>query len=240
MRSRYSSIFIIPDVHGRTFWKEINPDDADLIIFLGDYTDPYLNDSITPKMVLDNLKELVNFYTKYKNKCIFLKGNHDYPYISEIYKRNLRYLSRHDYENEEEIESLLKQLNLRDCFIIDNYIFSHAGFNNDYWDIVMKGYRVGESLNDILSNYPELASRISFRRGGMFSYGSHIWEDAGYFIENLPNEELSKYIQVFGHTSLREAIHYNNWYCLDCQQIFKLDLNTHKLCYGSGKEIITI
>lgn len=104
----------------------------------------------------------------------------------------------------------------------------------------MKGYRVGDSLNDILSNYPELASRISFRRGGMFSYGSHVWEDAGYFIENLPNEDLSKYIQVFGHTSLREAIHYNNWYCLDCQQIFKLDLNTHKLCYVSGKGIITI
>lgn len=62
----------------------------------------------------------------------FLKGNHDYPYISEIYKRNLSYLSRHDYENEEEIESLLNKLNLRDCFIIDNYIFSHAGFNNDY------------------------------------------------------------------------------------------------------------
>lgn len=115
-----------------------------------------------------------------------------------------------------------------------------AGFNNDYWDIVIKGYRVGESLNDILSNYPELASRISFRRGGMFSYGSHVWEDAGYFIENLPNEDLSKYIQVFGHNSLRKAIHYNNWYCLDCQQIFKLDLNTHKLCYVSGKEIITI
>lgn len=84
MRSRYSSIFIIPDVHGRTFWKEINPDDADLIIFLGDYVDPYGDEGITPKMALDNLKELVNFYNKYKDKCVFLKGNHDYPYIRII------------------------------------------------------------------------------------------------------------------------------------------------------------
>ena len=29
---KYSNILIIPDVHGRTFWKEINPNDADLII----------------------------------------------------------------------------------------------------------------------------------------------------------------------------------------------------------------
>ncbi len=235
-----NNILIIPDIHGRAFWKEINPDDVDLIIFLGDYTDPYLNEGITPKMVLDNLKELVNFYTKYKNKCIFLKGNHDYPYISKIYKSNLDYLCRHDYENEEEIESLLKQLNLRDCYIIDNYIFSHAGFNNDYWDIVMKGYQVGESLNDILSNYPELAARISWRRGGVFNYGSHVWEDLTYFLENIPNKELSEYVQIFGHTSLKEAIHHNNCYCLDCQDIFKLNLKTHKLCYVSGKEITEI
>lgn len=240
MQNEYSKIFIISDIHGRTFWKKLNPDDADLIIFLGDYTDPYNNENITPEMAINNLKELVNFYNKYKDKCVFLKGNHDYPYISELYKKNFDYLCRHDYEHEKEIASLLNELDLKDCYIIDSYIFSHAGFNNHYWKLIQPGYKVGESISDVLSNYPELAARVSWRRGGTFNYGSHVWEDLHYFIESSPNKELSKYIQVFGHTYLKEAIHYNNWYCLDCSNIFKLDLNTHKLCYVSGKEIITI
>lgn len=33
------NILIVSDIYGRTFWKKLNPNDADLIIFLGDYTD---------------------------------------------------------------------------------------------------------------------------------------------------------------------------------------------------------
>ena len=37
-----SNILIIPDIHGRTFWKEcIKCREYDEIIFLGDYLDPY-------------------------------------------------------------------------------------------------------------------------------------------------------------------------------------------------------
>lgn len=133
-----------------------------------------------------------------------------------------------------------EELDLKDCYIIDDYIFSHTGFNNHYWKLIQPGYKVGESISDVLFNYPELAARVSWRRGGSFNYGSHVWEDLHYFLESSLNKELSKYTQVFGHTFIKEAIHHNNCYCLDCQQIFKLDLNTHKLCYVSGKEIITI
>lgn len=231
-----NKILIIPDVHGRTFWKEINPDDADLIIFLGDYVDPYGDEGITPKMALDNLKELVDFYNKYRDKCVFLKGNHDYPYISELYKNNFDYLCRHDYEHEKEIASLLKELNLKDCYIIDNYIFSHAGFNNHYWKLIQPGYKVGESISDVLSNYPELAARVSWRRGGDFNYGSHVWEDLHYFIENSPNKELSKYIQVFGHTFLKEPIITDKWACLDCRKAILLDNGIFKY-WNSDEEL---
>ena len=34
----------VPDVHGHDYWKEINPDKYDKIIFIGDYMDaPYCN-----------------------------------------------------------------------------------------------------------------------------------------------------------------------------------------------------
>ena len=233
-----NKILIIPDVHGRTFWKEINPDDADLIIFLGDYVDPYGDEGITPKMALDNLKELVDFYNKYRDKCVFLKGNHDYPYISELYKQNFDYLCRHDYEHEKEIASLLKELDLKDCYIVDNYIFSHAGFNNHYWKLIQPGYKIGESISDVLSNYPELAARVSWRRGGDFNYGSHVWEDLHYFIENFPNKELSKYIQVFGHTFLKEPIITDKWACLDCRKAILLDNGIFKY-WNSDEELPT-
>ena len=233
-----NKILIIPDVHGRTFWKEINPDDADLIIFLGDYVDPYGDEGITPKMALDNLKELVDFYNKYRDKCVFLKGNHDYPYISELYKQNFDYLCRYDYEHEKEIASLLKELDLKDCYIVDNYIFSHAGFNNHYWKLIQPGYKIGESISDVLSNYPELAARVSWRRGGDFNHGSHVWEDLHYFIENSPNKELSKYIQVFGHTFLKEPIITDKWACLDCRKAILLDNGIFKY-WNSDEELPT-
>ena len=34
-------IIIVPDVHGRDFWKQAINSDADKIIFLGDYHDHY-------------------------------------------------------------------------------------------------------------------------------------------------------------------------------------------------------
>ena len=40
-------MIIIPDVHGRVFWKEIVKNSEDKIIFLGDYVDPYPGENIS-------------------------------------------------------------------------------------------------------------------------------------------------------------------------------------------------
>ena len=42
-------IFIIPDVHGRDFWKKAYNyvDKVDEVIFLGDYLDPYETEGIS-------------------------------------------------------------------------------------------------------------------------------------------------------------------------------------------------
>ena len=36
-----SRIIVVPDVHGRTFWREVLNNTKDKIVFLGDYLDPY-------------------------------------------------------------------------------------------------------------------------------------------------------------------------------------------------------
>ena len=47
-----TKILILPDIHGRPFWKdavEKHFDECDKIVFLGDYLDAYPNEEITRK-----------------------------------------------------------------------------------------------------------------------------------------------------------------------------------------------
>ena len=56
-------IAIIPDVHGRQFWKDVIPrkDEFEKIIFLGDYLDPYGFEGVSNLNALDNFKEILEF-----------------------------------------------------------------------------------------------------------------------------------------------------------------------------------
>ena len=57
-------ILIVPDIHGRKFWKEpcSNVDKYEKIIFLGDYLDPYTwREDISKDDAIDNFKEIISF-----------------------------------------------------------------------------------------------------------------------------------------------------------------------------------
>ena len=75
-----TNILVIPDIHGRTFWKEpiAHKDEFDHIVFLGDYFDPYLDESITQQKAIENFKELINSFTEEELECKveFLLGNY--------------------------------------------------------------------------------------------------------------------------------------------------------------------
>lgn len=79
-----NKILIIPDVHGRTFWKYAidNIDKYDKVIFLGDYLDPYFWEVISFDFAISNFKEIIKFKRDNMDKVILLKGNHDWHYIS--------------------------------------------------------------------------------------------------------------------------------------------------------------
>ena len=74
-----SKILVIPDVHGRPFWKqavEKYGDEVDRIIFLGDYLDRYENEDISRKQERENFKEILDFKLENKDKVVMLLGNH--------------------------------------------------------------------------------------------------------------------------------------------------------------------
>ena len=129
---------IIPDVHGRTFWKQAilefpKKEFPKLkIVFLGDYLDPYDFEEISKKSAIDNFKEIIEIAKK-DNRIHLLFGNHDMHYWY-----NARYKCRVDYNNYELIHDLfLENFDLFNVAYeekIDGvkYLYTHAGVTS-FW-----------------------------------------------------------------------------------------------------------
>lgn len=233
-------MIIIPDVHGRVFWKEIVKNSEDKIIFLGDYVDPYPGENISLTGALDNLSEIIDYKKSNPSKVILLLGNHDFMYMDSEHNK---YSCRHDFENEPKITKLL--MNNRDLFQMNYsievknklYIFSHAGILKPWIEKYKKlfGEFPGslDKINELYRNWdPEFISsllEISYYRGGWSDFGSMIWSDVR---EHSVSCEENVY-QIFGHTQLKDKpIIEKHFADLDCRRPFFFDEKT-----GDIKEI---
>ena len=128
---------IIPDIHGRTFWKDslrMFPvhEYPDLnIVFLGDYVDSYEFEYISNIETITNLEEIIKI-AKADNRITLLLGNHDYHYI------HTGDYSRIDFDNYQYIKRLFADnLNLFSIayeeYVNDKrYLYTHAGVTY-YW-----------------------------------------------------------------------------------------------------------
>ena len=129
---------VIPDVHGRIFWKEaINKFPKEqypnlTIVFLGDYLDPYDFEGVTKKKAIENFKEIIEL-AKQDNRIHLLIGNHDMHYWYDA-----RYKVRVDERNYNKIKDLFLQnftmFNIAYEEIINNtkYLYTHAGVTS-FW-----------------------------------------------------------------------------------------------------------
>ena len=91
---------IIPDIHGRTFWKEAIPyvEAGIPCIFLGDYVDPFEDEDISGLDALKNLREILAFSQRYKDRVTMLLGNHDLSYLGDPWGLWTVYADRFCYE----------------------------------------------------------------------------------------------------------------------------------------------
>ena len=258
MRKR---ILVIPDIHGRTFWKE--PVSRYIksvyrIVFLGDYLDPYEN--FIPENIYNNLQEIIEFKKKHIDKVVLLKGNHDEHYSCERFRElsggsridNLNWDKYHKTFNE--YKDLFKLVHM-DEINGTPYIFSHAGLTA-YWinkvnafiwwldnsDISLTDSNIIEMINmlDGTIEGQELLSVIGHsrsRRGE--TTGSVLWADIEeHQIAQGPKiYGLNRVFQVFGHTNLavcrEDMIIGDNLAMIDSQQCFMIDENI-------SKKIVTI
>lgn len=226
-------ILIIPDIHGRNFWKkavEENMDKVDRIIFLGDYLDPYPWEGITRKEAISNFQEIIDFKSKNRDKVVLFVGNHDLAYID---KKNYIVRSRYDSSNAHHIEEMFRshrsffQLAHEELIGDKRYLFTHAGLQRKWYEKHEKliGELTINGMNHLL-NIPEgirALCEASWSRGGWDQFGSIVWNDVTDCGSHV-NDELPWDRQVFGHSQQEEhPIITDTHVCLDCRKAFILN-----------------
>lgn len=199
------NIVVIGDIHGRRTWKEIvvkHPED--LIVFLGDYGDPY--DEICSNEIISNLREIIQFKKDNPNRVILLLGNHDMHYIfpdfpqGSRYNRNMLYMYRDLFEENWNL--------FQYAWYSGNILFTHAGVTNSWWQEDFKGSQSydAESVANQLNNPSESQLRILFQvgyaRGGYSRNGGIFWAD----LEETLEDPLDGIQQVVGHTRVDNII----------------------------------
>lgn len=255
------NIIIIPDVHGRTFWRKtikeaLASKRIPEIIFLGDYVDPYPLEYISEGEAFGVLRDVIAIKKEHPEQVHLLLGNHDMGYINS---------SICNCRRDEERYSLLRQLYTINLPLFDlgwekvvdgkRFLFTHAGVNKKWLEgnasfFGGKTNVTATELNAALHDNPIHGSRfkelmriladVSIFRGGSKSYGSVIWADVCEFL--LTSSCLKDTIQVFGHTQSDAPFcfgkgEYPNIYCLDCREVFELDASGQIRYFASGEAV---
>lgn len=233
-------MIIIPDVHGRSFWKDAVKND-EKVIFLGDYVDPYSGENISSEEAIKILEEIIDYKKSNPDNTILLLGNHDFMYMDS---RHRKISCRHDYKNEDKIEKLFKdnsdlfQMSYSMGISGTTYIFSHAGILRDWIDnhtnIFGENTTIPEAAkisNDLYRNWDSKFIRslldITVFRGGYDNCASMVWADVrDHFIDK--NFEEGVY-QIFGHTQVKKSFIRDHYADLDIRKAFMLNEKTGEL-----------
>lgn len=237
-------MIIIPDVHGRKFWRNaVKGFETEKIVFLGDYVDPYPWDRISGNQAYAEMMDIIAFKKEHPDNVTLLLGNHDLGYLDEYIC-----CSRHDYFREDDIrKALMENLDLFDLVHIvkkdgRKILFSHAGIAEKWVEkhkelLQCEGSETFDPfvLNRLLhdeKSHPALfaaLAEVSRHRGGLDDVGSPIWADVD---EYLGGEKLlDGFLHLFGHTLhsgdpiavKRERL---EGICLDNAQSFTLEVDS--------------
>lgn len=252
-------ILIVPDIHGRQFYKEpvdyvLNNTDS-TIVFLGDYLDPYPDEfkknefNNVKRNAISQLEELFELKSKYKDRIILLLGNHDVGYIySDVCS------CRRDRENYFEIRELFNknhenvQLAYESTINNNHFIFSHAGISEKYAKLCFSDLVNERNVVDLFNNawltkdWDVLQSLelYDFYRGyGGGQYASLVWADAREWVDTEFRDANSGYGKmVFGHTQFSRPINYKDkFYMVDFHECTYIDSNGDVRVYNTDEII---
>ena len=253
-----NKILVVPDVHGRLFWKEPVEkylDAVDRVVFLGDYLDPYEEEEGLADNIYENLMEIIYLKLDNMEKVVLLKGNHDQHYYSKLFcdlaggsrMDRLRWDKYHYAFGE--YRSLFQ---LAHTEVVNGvpYVFTHAGLtlywlhkvNTNVWRLPDDKVSVAdEEIIDRINQLDyeplgqEMLSVVGSRRSWFGEKtGGVLWADIDeHAIPDAPNAYgLNKVFQVFGHSRLNkeeaDMIAFDNLAMIDSQQCFMIDASINE------------
>ena len=250
-------ILIIPDVHGRDFWRDsviktLTNTSAN-IVFLGDYTDPYSSEWDFNfdylQHTVDNFKEIIEMKKQNSDRITLLLGNHDCSYAigDDVCS------SRMDKIHQSELEKLFKEN--RELFQIakeidiagKHFIFSHAGILKGWvrsvWgeEAESPDFKVVDRLNNAwlvddwsILNY--LGDYDTYRGWDGLHYGSPVWSDIRSWVKVTPDETYG--FNIVGHTQLDRQLVLDQLADLDCRKAFYLDDQGVLRSYDTDEECV--
>lgn len=249
-------ILIIPDVHGRDFWRDsviktLTNTSAN-IIFLGDYTDPYSSEWAPNfdyrQHTIDNLKEIIELKRQNPDKITLLLGNHDCGYaIGDTISS-----SRMDRTHLSELKELFRENRelfqiAEECDIAGRHlIFSHAGILKGWarsvWgdEVDDTDFNVVSRLNNAwLDNDWNILDRLgdydTYRGWSGLQYGSPVWSDIRSWIRVTPEETYG--FNIVGHTQLDDRqVVLDQIADLDCRKVFYIDDQGALRSYDNDEE----
>ena len=222
---------IIGDTHGRSIWKLIvnQEQDADRIIFIGDYFDSF---EISGVEQIQNFKEIIEYKKTSGKEVIMLIGNHDHHYYPEVgYTGTSGYQSGIAPSINQVIDENRQHLQI--AYSFDEFLFTHAGVSPTFMDgeFGEEGWvedNVVELLNDLFKYKPK-----SFDFNGTDPYGDNtyqtpIWiRPKSLMAVNKKHDKglKKKYIQIVGHTQVKKLDLIGSqksaggrYYFIDCQE----------------------
>ena len=217
---------LIPDVHGRDFWRSAveNRQKADIVIFLGDYVDPYPNEKISNETALKGLEDIIELQKSDPEHIMLLLGNHDMGYlVGEDFCPARHWDAGHDRLHKIFSDNL-------ECFILSymagDILISHAGVYPDWMNLSGLSLEEFKNFNTDLHN-PEKYDRVinalfcvDFWRGGWNKIGSPVWADIRCAVEH----DTLGMDQIVGHTQLgKDPIGVGRVTCIDCRRTFILE-----------------
>lgn len=218
---------VIPDVHGRVFWKDAKNaiTNVDKVIFLGDYLDPYSYEGITFEDAVMEFEDILTFKEEYPDKVVLLLGNHDMHYLISDFMN----CSRLNVWRRVEIHDMF--MNNIDKFQLiyetENCLFSHSGIYKEWMDKYELSLDDLKDYKTFLKDRWETLQDVSYERGGWDKVGSCIWADIR---ESVENELYSDKRQIVGHTQMQEKPYITSKIaCLDVRKCFILDTETNEI-----------
>jgi predicted phosphodiesterase len=206
---------IIGDVHGHDSWKQIvqQEQDADRIVFVGDYFDSF---TVPGLVQIQNFQDIIEFKTTTDKEVVMMVGNHDFHYFPEIGENGCSgYQARMAPSIQHVIDTNREHLQM--AYQFDDILVTHAGVSSIWADDILGEWEVETLADQINEMFKFQPSKIEYRQYKQI--GDQVYGTGGYGDETFqgplwvrPRSLMvanydtlrTKVRQVVGHTHMKE------------------------------------